>query len=268
MLDSCYQPAFAFVAPPSSRSVHKPRRTGLSSMLDYGITLGTQRDLLETSGHLIDIAKIATGTARVYDKRLLQRKLDTYRSAEVKTYMGGQFVEYVFAAQGMDGANRLFAEAKACGFEIVEVSDTCRPLSLDVRRRLVGAARDHGLDVACEVGQLAGGGDPETLLSDAVGLLELDIDHLVVEGAELVAEEGVKTQLIETLRHRLDLTKLIFELPVLSVGACGTPQTEAMKRALIQAIGPDVNLGNLGPEEILETEVVRLGIEDWTGWPR
>ena len=262
-----YAPAFTSFPAPVGRSVRKPRDSGLSSLLDYGLSLGAQRDLLESAGPLIDIAKIATGTARVYDQSVLRRKLDTYRAHDVKTYMGGQFLEYAFATGGSSAAGRLVDEAAEIGFDIVEVADTCRELSLDVRGELIGVARERLLEVACEVGRLSGGVGAQQLLDEALALLEHDIGHLVIEGAELVGDGGAREDVITLLAGRLELTRVIFELPALSVGGCGTAATEAVKRALVKAIGPDVNLANLGPDEIVETEVVRLGIEDWTAWP-
>ena len=49
----------------------------------------------------------------------------------------------------------------------------------------------------------------------------------------------------------------------------GQPKTEsarktieALKQVLIREFGPDVNLANISPDEVLQTEAVRLGIED------
>ena len=45
-----YAPAFTSFPAPVGRSVRKPRDSGLSSLLDYGLSLGAQRDLLESDG--------------------------------------------------------------------------------------------------------------------------------------------------------------------------------------------------------------------------
>ena len=120
--------AFGFVELPAQRSTTKPRRSGLTSMLDQGIPLGAQSDLLELAGHLIDIAKLTTATARVYDEKHLRAKLEAYAAHGVVSQMGGQFAEYAFATKGIDGARRLFAEAGKCRGTV----------SVSVNRRLNG----------------------------------------------------------------------------------------------------------------------------------
>jgi phosphosulfolactate synthase len=259
-------PAFSFVLAPMARSPQKPRRKGLTSLLDYGLGLARQRDLLELAGHVIDIAKVATATARVYDESVLRNKLATYRQFGVRPYLGGQFAEYVYATSGFVGVKRLFEEAYRVGFDIVEVSDTCAPLSLDVRRRLVETGRDAGLAVASEVGQLVSTGDHDRLIDDAKQSLQMGAEYVVVEGSELVERGGPRKDLIRRIHADLPIDRLLLELPGPGIGDATVGDIERMKQMLVREFGPDVNLANIPADEIVETEVVRLGIEDPTGW--
>lgn len=258
--------AFAFVPSPSSRSTEKPRLHGLTSLLDYGIGLARQRDLLEIAGHVIDMAKLATATARVYDEGRLRTKLAIYREFNVRSYMGGQFPEYIYATRGLDGVKRLFEEARRVGFDIVEVSDTCAPLSLEERRQMVEIGRNAGLLVACEVGQLVSVGDPDRLIQDAKASLAMGAEHVIVEGSELVERGGPCLALIRRIREELPMERVILELPGPGIGDATVGDVERMKQMLVREFGPDVNLANIPADEVIETETVRLGIEDPTGW--
>ena len=85
------QPPFGFVPIDSRRSQAKPRRTGLSMVIDDGLPFGYVQDVLDTSAPYIDLIKIKTGTARLYTREKLTRKLAAYKAAMVQPFLGGQF---------------------------------------------------------------------------------------------------------------------------------------------------------------------------------
>jgi len=60
---------------PAGRSARKPRRAGLTMIVDHGIPLAQLADLLALGGAYADLAKIKTGSARLYPEALLRRKL-------------------------------------------------------------------------------------------------------------------------------------------------------------------------------------------------
>ena len=125
---------FEFVPLPKDRSRAKPRVRGFTMMIDWGLGLGRQKDILELAGPYIDLAKIATGTSRLYQEHQIRGKLELYKKYGVRPFLGGQFQEYVFATQGADALPLFFDEAKRLGFEVVEVSDNCIPLTPTERR--------------------------------------------------------------------------------------------------------------------------------------
>jgi O-acetyl-ADP-ribose deacetylase len=83
-----------------------------------------QEDLLRLAGRYLDFAKIVTGTARLYDRAYLEEKLELYRRAAVRPFIGGQFFEYVLANQGWAGVGPFFAEAHALGEVFVENAES------------------------------------------------------------------------------------------------------------------------------------------------
>ncbi|MBK8065515.1 MAG: phosphosulfolactate synthase [Betaproteobacteria bacterium] len=57
-------PPFGFVPIDPRRSTSKPRKKGLSMIIDDGMPLGYAQTVLETASQYIDLMKIKTGTAR------------------------------------------------------------------------------------------------------------------------------------------------------------------------------------------------------------
>ena len=71
-------------------------------MIDFGLGLGQQEDILQLASTYIDSAKIAVGVARLLPRDLVQRKIDLYKQYEVVPYPGGQFLEYAVLCNGVN----------------------------------------------------------------------------------------------------------------------------------------------------------------------
>ena len=59
----------------------------------------------------------------------------------------------------------------------------------------------------------------------------------------------MRTGLVEEIAHAVDVDDLIFEAP-----------TKAAQAWFIKHFGPEVNLGNIPPEEVIPLETLRLGL--------
>lgn len=250
---------FDFVPLPEARSRTKPRRRGFTMMIDWGLGLGRQQDILDIAGPFIDLAKIATGTSRLYPEEQLRAKLDLYKKNDVRPFLGGQFQEYVFATQGADALPTFFDEAKRVGFEVVEVSDNCIPLSPAERREQIKLAIDKGLAVFGEVGSKTEKNAADDLLEQARDCFDVGAELLLVEGAELIENGVVNTDLLKACRN-LDLDKVLFELPGPWISGVAMSEVHDVKKLLVKEFGPDVNIANVMPDDLIETEALRVGL--------
>jgi phosphosulfolactate synthase len=251
---------FRFVPLPAERSRRKPRRSGRTMIIDDGLPLGWARDLVALAGAYIDLAKIKTGTARLYPRGQLVRKLRLYRRNRIQPFLGGQFHEYVYATQGAAALPRYYAEALALGFEAIEISDNVVPLSDAQRRAQIRAAVRSGLVVYGEVGSKQTRSDPGLLVRQAEACFEAGAALVLVEAAELVEEGKLRRRTIERLARSLDMARVMIELPgpwIRDVRSC---DVEDMKKALVRALGPDVNLANVAPASVIDTEATRTGL--------
>lgn len=251
---------FSFVELPAARSQRKPRTSGLTMVADFGLPYLQAKDMVEMAAPYIDLAKIAVGTSRLYDLSYLRRKLALYRKHRVRPFIGGQFQEYVFATYGSRALRPFLEEARRVGFGVVEVSDNCVPLTPKERRAQIRLAIDCGLAVFGEVGSKDAANNPRVLLSQAEDCLSAGAELVLVEAAELVAKGKPKTSLISALRNGLDMSRVLIELPGPWISGVTLSIAEDLKKFLVQEFGPDVNLANVMPGDIMETEALRVGL--------
>jgi len=59
----------------------------------------------------------------------------------------------------------------------------------------------------------------------------------------------MRTGLIDEIVHAIDVSDIIFEAP-----------TKASQAWFVRQFGPEVNLGNIPPEEVIPLETLRLGL--------
>lgn len=251
---------FAFVELPSARSQHKPRRTGLTMVADFGLPYRYAEDIFDLAGRYIDLVKIAVGTSRLYESEALRRKLDLFRAHGARAFLGGQFQEYVYATYGKDALPRFLNEAKRVGFETVEISDNCVPLSDAERREQIRLALDCGLSVFGEVGSKDTKTDARLLAEQARTCFAAGCELVLIEAAELMHAGEPDRALIVELCSAIDFSKVLIELPGPWISGITLSAIEDMKKFLVREFGPDVNIANVMPNDIMEMEALRVGL--------
>lgn len=251
---------FSFIDLPRNRSNRKPRRSGLTMMVDFGLPVGQVAEVLAMAGDYIDLGKIAVGTARLYDLSYLRRKLALYRRHRIRAFIGGQFMEYVYAVHGKPMLERFLSEAKRVGFDVVEISDNCVPLTRRERMAQIRLARRCGLSVFGEVGSKDTKSDSRRLVGQAQDCFEAGAELVLIEAAELIERGRPKMKLINDIRRGLDMAKVLIELPGPWISDVTLSAVEDMKKFLVREFGPDINLANVMPSDIMETEALRVGL--------
>ena len=242
-------PAAAFLRLPD-RS-RKPRRHGLSCVIDAGLPLPDVRAILDSAAPYIDVWKF--GWRSAYIDAGLEAKLRLLRRHDVVGCPGGTLLELA-AFQGR--AQECLEWAAACGFRQVEVSDGLGLLGQDAKAALIRRAA-ASFTVVSEVGMK----DPTSVLTPEtwVDLVRADLDAgataVLTEGREsgivgLYATDGsVRGHVVDALLDQVGARHLIFEAP-----------HRHQQAWLIRRIGPDVNLANVAPREAAGLEALRLGL--------
>jgi phosphosulfolactate synthase len=241
----------------------KPRESGITMMIDWGMGVERQRDLLDIAGSYIDIAKIAVGLSGVLSERVLREKIKVYEDYQVDAFIGGMFLEYGIKHQGMGVAPRYFEESRRLGFRVVEVSDNAVEIPPKDKYELIRMGREEfGLRILGEVGSKKEVSSPEAMVEGIKGCLAAGAWKVFVEGAEFSSKTDgtLLTDVIERVTRGIDIEKILFELPgrwISNVHGCGIHDMELF---LIEQFGPEVNIANVAPDEVLELETLRAGV--------
>jgi len=252
---------FGFVSLPAERSWRKPRRTGLTMVVDMGVPLGQLADTLELAGDYVDFGKIATGSAVLYSDRLLARKIELYRSHGIATFLGGQFLEHVIHMQGWTAVPAFLDEAIRVGIDAIEVSDNIVPLTRDEGLRLVAMIRERGLEAHGEVGSKTGKQDPDELVAQAMGLLDAGCAEVLIEAAELVDDHGaVLPDLVHAVKTHLPVERVLVELPGPWIKGVAPSGIYEMMKFLMRTFGPEANVGNVWFDQVMILEAMRNGL--------
>lgn len=254
------KPPFFFVPLPSARSVRKPRASGRTMIIDDGLPLGMVHDLVALGGDYIDLAKIKTGTARLYPRAQLVAKLRFYRRHRIQPFLGGQFHEYVLATQGARALPAYYREALALGFAAIEISDNVVPLTRTERRTQIGNAVKAGLVVYGEVGSKETMSNPSLLVMQARDCFDAGAALVLVEAAELVVKGRLRQKTVDLLVKHLEMSRVMIELPGPWISDVRSCDIEDIKKSLVVALGPDVNLANVPALSIVDTEATRTGL--------
>jgi phosphosulfolactate synthase len=183
-----------------------------------------------------------------------------YRARKVQPFLGGQFHEYVFATQGAKALGRYYREALRLGFAAIEISDNVVPLTPRQRREQIGAATAAGLVVYGEVGSKETLSNPGMLVRQAEDCFAAGAALVLVEAAEIAKGGKPRRGTIELLARSLDLRRVMFELPGPWIAEVRKCDVEVLKKLLIETLGPEVNLANVQPEDLLDLETTRVGL--------
>jgi phosphosulfolactate synthase len=239
----------------------KPRRTGLTHVLDPGAGAAATADLLDSAAAHIDIWKVGWGTA--YVDRALPAKLALLAEHAVATCLGGTLLEIAWA-QGR--APACLDWAGAAGFSHVEVSRGTVEMTLRDKRELIRDAVRRGFTVLAETGSKAPGEQHAARHWPAECRADLEA------GAALVVTEGRQSGTVGTFDAAGRVRPEVVEAVVAAVGAprvlFEAPRAD-QQAWFIRRFGPAVNLGNVALADVLSVETLRLGLRsDTAAGPR
>jgi phosphosulfolactate synthase len=226
-----------------------PGDRGLTHVIDKGLGPRAWADVLETSGDYIDIVKLGWGTAYVTPN--LRAKLDALRGKRV--VIGGTFFEVVYVKGQLEEYKRWLDEL---GLTHVEISDGCVDIPRDEKLELIADfARDF--TVLSEVGSKDSTVDVDIDEWDRELQLELDAGawKVITEAREsgtsgIFTKSGeMRTALIEDVARVVGVENVIFEAP-----------SKPAQAWFVNHFGPEVNLGNIPPDEVIPLETLRRGL--------
>jgi len=233
----------------------KPRDSGLTHVLDKGLSLNQVRQYLEVSGDYVDIVKLGWGTAVVTPN--VREKIALYQSFGIPVCFGGTFFEVCLRQGKFDEYLALVDE---CGMECIEISNGTVAMDEEDKLALV-----HKLSARYRVLSEVGSKDdavvitPSTWIDSIKRELEAGAWKVITEGREngtvgIYRPNGdVKDGLLEEIREAFDASQILFEAPI-----------QRQQAWFIKHFGANVNLGNIAPDEVISVETLRLGVRSDT----
>lgn len=244
------------VSMPLPGRLPKPRQAGLTMVIDKGLSLAETRALLDVAGDYIDFLKLAFGTTVFFTPDDLKAKVRLAHAYGVEVYPGGTLLEI---AMLQDRLEPFVQRAAEIGFRCLEVSDGTVSVSPSYRERLVRELVRMGFRVFTEVGKKHPADRlPQIRLREQIlEDLEAGAEKVTVEGREsgkgvvIYRDDGsIDDDELELLAQAVpDPGVLIWEAPL-----------KGQQQDLILRFGPNVNLGNVYPGDVLSLEALRVGL--------
>lgn len=229
----------------------KPRKAGLTMVMDKGLSLRQAEDLIESSGHCIDFVKLGFGTSYVTNK--LEEKIELYKSAGISPYLGGTFFEAFLVRDMFRDYIKLLKKLK---LETAEISDGSIRLKPEEKLRLIKELSEE-FKVFSEVGSKEAG------IFIAPNRWKQMMETELEAGAWKVIAEARESGTVGIYRpggkpHVALINKILNKIPKESI--LWEAPNKAQQAYFIKLLGYDVNLGNIAPDEVISLETLRLGM--------
>ncbi|NNC95213.1 MAG: phosphosulfolactate synthase [Chitinophagales bacterium] len=229
----------------------KPREVGLTMVMDKNLSLREIDDFLTVNLPYVDMVKLGFGTAYVLPN--LREKLEKYKSAGLATYFGGTLFEAFIARDQFYDYMELIQKYE---MPLVEVSDGSLEMEHKVKLDYI-AEISKVTKVISEVGSK----DNEHIIPP-YKWVKLMKDELEAGSWKVIAEaresgttgiymEGGSPRLglVDEILHEIPQENIIWEAPI-----------KSQQVYFIKKLGPNVNLGNIAPSDVIPLETLRLGL--------
>jgi phosphosulfolactate synthase len=233
----------------------KPRNSGITMVMDKGLSFREAENFIEANGDYVDFVKLGFGTSYVTNR--LKEKIELYRQAGINVYFGGTLFEAFVVRNQFDDFLKMLDFYK---MEYAEVSDGSIEMPHDVKLDFVNKLSKN-YTVLSEVGSK----DVEKIIPPYqwIELMKTEIKagawKVIAESREagnvgVFRSSGeVREGLVQEILTKIDGDKIIWEAP-----------QKAQQTYFINLAGNNVNLGNIATNDVIPLETLRLGLRSDT----
>jgi phosphosulfolactate synthase len=229
----------------------KPRKMGLTMVMDKGLSYGEAENFLSISGIHTDVLKLGFGTSFVTPN--LRAKIELYQSHNIPVYFGGTLFEaFVIRNQFED----YLAMCKDYNIDMIEVSDGSIEIPHTEKCGYIEKISKFAT-VLSEVGSK----DAEHIIPPYkwIELMSAELNagstYVIAEAREagnvgIYRGSGeVREGLVQEILTKIPAEKILWEAP-----------QKAQQLYFLELIGCNVNLGNIAPTEVIPLEAMRIGL--------
>jgi phosphosulfolactate synthase len=229
----------------------KPRKYGITMVMDKGLSINEVKNFLEVAGPHVDIVKLGFGTAFVTPN--LKEKIEVYRNYGMPVYFGGTLFEAFLVRNQVDDYINI---CKEFGIEYMEVSDGSITIPHVEKCGYIEKLTKHGT-VLSEVGSK----DTKNIMPPYKWIelmsaeLEAGSSYVIAEAREagnvgIYRDSGeVRQGLVQEILTKIPKEKILWEAP-----------QKSQQLYFLELLDCNVNLGNIAPAEVLPLEAMRIGL--------
>jgi phosphosulfolactate synthase len=229
----------------------KPRISGITMVMDKGLSVPEAQNFMSVSHPHVDIVKLGFGTSFVTPN--LREKIEVYRSYDIPVYFGGTLFEAFLIR---DQFNDYISVCKDYGISYMEVSDGSITIPHAEKCGYIEKIAKHGT-VLSEVGSKDAAHiiPPYKWIELMRAELGAGSTYVIAEAREagnvgIYRGSGeVREGLVQEILTQIPGEKIIWEAP-----------QKAQQLYFIELLGCNVNLGNIAPTEVIPLETMRLGL--------
>jgi phosphosulfolactate synthase len=229
----------------------KPRKSGITMVMDKGLSIEDAKNFLSIAYPYVDIVKLGFGTSFVTPR--LREKIELYQSFDLPVYFGGTLFEaFLIRNQFQDYINI----CKDYNIRYMEVSDGSITIPHAEKCGYIEKLTKYGV-VLSEVGSK----DAEHIIPPYkwIELMKSELnagsEYVIAEAREagnvgIYRGTGeVREGLVQEILTQVPEEKIIWEAP-----------QKAQQLYFIELLGCNVNLGNIAPSEMIALEAMRIGL--------
>jgi len=229
----------------------KPRQTGLTMVMDKGLSTRDAENFIEMNAPYTDLVKLGFGTAVVSSN--LEKKISLYHKADIKTYFGGTLFEAFVIRNMFDEYLKL---ALKYNLTVVEVSDGSMYMHHTRKLEYIKKLSEK-FKVLSEVGSKQKGVEipDEVWVEMMQAELSAGAWKVIAEAREsgttgiYHSDGSADEDLIRLINKQVNQNDVLWEAP-----------TGKQQAWFIKLLGPEVNLGNIAVNDVIPLECLRLGL--------
>ncbi len=231
----------------------KPRKSGVTMVMDKGLSIRETEDFIATGGEYTDFAKLGFGTSFVMSEKDVMTKIQLYKEANIKVYFGGTLFEAYIIRDKFKEYRKLIEKFKV---DAIEVSDGSILMEQDDKCEYIKKLSED-YTVLSEVGSKEAGiiTAPNKWISMMQAELNAGSSFVIAEAREsgtvgIYRPNGnAHVALVNKIVAKVDQDKILWEAPL-----------KSQQVWFVKMLGANVNLGNIAPNEAIPLETLRIGL--------
>ncbi len=231
--------------------VAKPRSSGITMIMDKGLSVNEAQNFLSVAHPHVDIIKLGFGTSFVTPN--LKEKLEIYQSYKIPVYFGGTLFEAFLIRNQFED---YLSVCEQYGISYMEVSDGSITIPHSEKCGYIEKLTKYGI-VLSEVGSKDAAHiiPPYKWIELMKAELSAGSTYVIAEAREsgnvgIYRGTGeVREGLVQEILTQIPGEKIIWEAP-----------QKSQQLYFIELLGCNVNLGNIAPTEVIPLEAMRIGL--------